>query len=95
MKMSRLLAATALLIPSVPNTPATAQSPRWGDTICTVSGDGVLTCYAETRGECQYARAKEALTFRPLGLTIEQCRPSDDPFGLGAEWEFSIDLILG
>jgi hypothetical protein len=87
MKMFRLLAATALLIPSVPSTPAMAQSPRWGDTFCDVFG-GMEICYFETRGQCEYARAKEANAFRDQGLTDEQCRPSDDPNNLGAEWEF-------
>ncbi len=85
MKWSRLLAATALLLPSVPSTPAMAQSPRWGESFCAVF-DGMEICYFETRAQCQYTRAKEANAFRDEGLTVEQCRPSDDIPGF--EWEF-------
>jgi hypothetical protein len=87
MKMFRLLAATALLIPCVPSSPAMAQSPRWDDTFCLVFG-GTEICYFETRAQCEYSRAKEANAFRDQGLRVEQCDPSDDPLGLGADWEF-------
>lgn len=85
MKTFRLLAAAALVTPSVPSTPAMAQSPRWGESFCAVFG-GMEICYFETRAQCQYARAKEANRFRDEGLTVEQCRPSDDITGF--EWEF-------
>jgi hypothetical protein len=84
MKASGLLAA-ALLIPSVPSTPATAQSPRWAESFCFPFG-GMEICYFETRAQCEYARAKERNTYRDLGLMVEQCRPSDDIPGY--EWEF-------
>jgi hypothetical protein len=87
MKMFRPLAATALLIPSVPATPAMAQPPISDDSFCVVFG-GMEICYFESRAQCQYSRAKEARAFRDEGLTVEQCGPSDDPLALGAEWEF-------
>ena len=87
MKMFRLLGATALLIPAVPATPAMAQSPKWDNSFCIVFG-GMEICYFETRGQCEFSRAKEAKAFRDEGLTVEQCRPSDDPLSLGADWEF-------
>lgn len=82
-----LLVAAALLIPSVPATPAMAQSPKWDDSFCIVFG-GMEICYFQTRGQCEFNRAKEAKTFRDEGLMVEQCRASDDPLTLGAEWEF-------
>ena len=85
MKMFRLLAATALLMLSVPGIPALAQSPRWGESLCFPFG-GMEFCYFETRAQCQYARAKEANAFRDEGLTVEQCQPSDVIPGF--EWEF-------
>jgi hypothetical protein len=85
MKTFGLIAATALLIPSAPNTPAMAQSPRWGESFCAVFG-GMEICYFGTRAQCEYARAKERNSFRDEGLTVEHCRPSDDIPGF--EWEF-------
>ncbi len=87
MKMFRLLAATALIIPSAPGIAGTPQSPRWGDSFCIVFG-GMEFCYFETRGQCEYSRAQEAKAFRDEGLTVDQCQPSDDPLSLGADWEF-------
>ena len=87
MRMFRLLAATAMLIPIVPATPAMAEPPTSDNSFCLVFG-GMEICYFETRAQCQYNRAKEANTFRDERLTVEQCRPSDDPLSLGAEWEF-------
>ncbi len=85
MKAFGLLAATALLISSSPSTPAMAQSPRWGESFCAGFG-GMEICYFETRAQCEYTRAKERNAFRDEGLTVEQCRPSDDLPGF--EWEF-------
>jgi hypothetical protein len=87
MKMFRFLAATALLIPCVPATAAMAQPPTSDSSFCLVFG-GMEICYFETRAQCQYSRAKEANAFRDEQLTVDQCTPSDDPLGLGAQWEF-------
>jgi hypothetical protein len=85
MKTFGLLAVTALLIPSIPSTQAMAQSPRWGEALCFFL-EGEEICYFETRAQCEYVRAKERNTYREAGLTVEQCRPSDDIPGY--EWEF-------
>ena len=87
MKTFGLLAATALLIPSVPSTPAMAQSPRWGEPLCFLFG-GMQICYTETRAQCEYFRAKERNLYRDVGLEVEQCEPSDDLQELGFRWAF-------
>ena len=92
MKTLRLLAATALLIPSIPSTPAMAQSPHWSESFCAVFG-GMEICYFETRAQCQFSRAKERNAFRDEGLVVDQCVPSDDPFDIGAEWEFFASFV--
>lgn len=87
MKMFRFWAATALLLPSAPATAAIAQPPILDDSFCVVFG-GMEICYFETRAQCQYSRAKEANAFRDEQLTVDQCRPSEDPLSLGSQWEF-------
>jgi hypothetical protein len=90
MRVLSLTAAATLLLPLVPTTPAIAAPPQSGDNFCAVFG-GAETCYFETRAECEYARAKEQNAFRDDGLSVEQCRPVDDPeieYILGVEWQF-------
>jgi len=95
MRMLRLIAAAALLIPIVPSTSAIAQSPNWGDSFCFVFG-GMETCYFETRGQCEYVRAKDENAFRAEGLSVDQCHPVEDPeieFILGVEWQFDASFF--
>jgi hypothetical protein len=87
MRTFGVLAAAAVLIPAAPSTPALAQSPRWDYGFCDVF-DGMETCYYDTRGQCEYSRAQDANAFRDAGLWITQCHPSDDPYGLGTEWQY-------
>ena len=87
MKTFGLLAATALLIPSVPSGPAMAQSPRWDDYFCDYFG-GIVICYFETRAQCEYTRAKLRNADREIGLRVEQCDLGDDPRDLGLDWQF-------
>jgi hypothetical protein len=97
MKRIGLLGAIALVISTVPSTPAIAIPDSWvqdedfpgaqGE-VC-LYGKTQFTCYFRSRGECQYwlnqTRREGTETFR--------CVPASDPLFEGAEWEFTGELF--
>ena len=97
MKRIGLLGAFALIISTVPSTPAIAIPDSWAQEedfgtqgeVC-VYGKTQFTCWFRSRGECQYWLNQQR---RRDVSGLGGCVPASDALFEGAEWQFTGDLF--
>src|SRR4051812_13475454 len=91
MKRTGLLGAVALLIPTVPSTPAIAIPAAWDGGICGPQKGGDA-CWFQSRGECEYWLAQARRDAGPHDQTLtNRCFEDDFLVELGFEgyeWAF-------